>query len=204
MCVYSFDKLIHVTDWFELKPGEERELKSIETGPAGGLRAHCRGVRPTAARAHLVGADGISSYSLTWTGAGFRGENLSPGSYTLKAYGRGAFAFQRSVEVVAGAECQVDIEFLNAVTRPLQMWIDDTNGEWQSLHLEVRDTSGRLCWKLEQGYLASLLKPYTQRVTLPVGSYTLETRFDDRAARRFYFEIVESTSQQEPLRFELR
>ena len=209
--VTSADDPVGTWDWFDLAPGEERDLGTLQTEPGGSLVVNFErtedaqdarfvlyviGPSPDGANRYFPAKREIEPEASTATIAG-----LSPGEYRLRVAGEGLVYRSSSVHVRANEEA----EATKAVERGVLVAFDVHNPEqlaWGELNIDlVEDGTPFEEWSFASD---GVVLPYTVRATLPVGGFVVNIRTDSGLSASRSFEVGSMGAPESQVRLELK
>jgi hypothetical protein len=193
-------------EWFELAPGERRDLGTLVTVPPGSV--HLRAVRDdsTAGAEPSVRfvLDGSPQERVVRPGvaADQRVDNLTPGVHRVHLHGQGLAGEVSSVEVRADSVAELEVRLRAGVLREFE--IDLPSDALHGLvHVRAVDAQGKVLADFEENP-ARIGRPYRRKLSLPLGPVTLTAETNSGLAGRVDFEMTSLAEDQPPVRLELR
>lgn len=193
------------SEWFELAPGEDRDLGILVPPPGGAVRIEVEyvdGAQPTAIRCNF-GA-GMFGRELLWDGNAFVAEDFPPGEHSIWIRAPGIYAETHGlfVPVTSGGSstCRVRLRPGGTVDYVLS---PSPGGSWEVL--ESRITEGeRLLSEQHFRNGVGLVVPIRSRLQLPVGRFTMEVVEDGGEKVTRSFEVRPGVWTAEPLEFRFK
>ncbi len=189
------------SDEFVVGSGQTIDLGTLVTTAAGTLLLRIE--RPTAnedasVTAHLTADGALVGQTVH---AGTRSEltidNLSPGVLSVRAWGDRLAHAETSVTITAGNTAAATVTLRAAAPRQLVVEYPD---HAKAPRLRLRDAQGRT-------YLEATptgLSPYTARVPLPLGQFTLLAELADGSSRQVEFSMVTLGADQPTVQMDVR
>lgn len=179
LTIRTLESLIHRSDWFELGPGEHRDLGTIRSEPAGSLAVEISHEYEPERVSPVVRDSDFDIVSLVRPrGADLVAEELSPGTWYLDLGAEGMADVCEPVDIRAGEETRVHVQLEPGTDRTIAFELP-ADRPWSRLRATVRDGTGRL--RLGRTLPAGDHAGYASAsilVTLPVGSFVVEASTD--------------------------
>ena len=205
--VLLLESPILVGDWIELEPGEDRDLGTLRTEPGASLNLLAprpAGTEDVEIRLFLRSGGTMSSTEVKLgTDAERRIQNLTPGTYDVRAYGTGIASVFVEAEVRLGRENELSLELQPAVPCGIEItWPE--NEALGSLSVRVSDAAGEVVWDRTETNVAFLPRPYTLSPQFVLGNYTVvaESKSGLRGTAALVVDDLEP--DPEPVGIELR
>jgi len=199
--VNSGGEPICASDQIQVRPGEVTDAGAIVTEPGGSLLLRIE--RP-ADRADAT----VDAYVVR-TGVGFgrnlhfgsRGEltvdNLTPGECRISCWGEGLAHADAVATIAAGRTAGATVRLLAAARRELVVEFADDRAPVQ---VRVADDHGTVYLDGDQVWTG----PYSRKVPLPLGSFTLSARTESGAESSVAFTMTSLDDGQPPVRLVVR
>jgi hypothetical protein len=200
--ILSGEDVIYVGDWFELGPGEVRDLGTLETEGAGSLEIEL--ARPAGAESlePRVWIKNEASSHGRWVEFGTDSVklagNLNPGLWSLSMYGDGFASDWGEVEVHIDETATIRFELRLAVKRELEIAYPD-NVTLTELHLRLVDAAGRELWDHADRRPAERGRPYRRTLPLPLGRIHVQVSTDADVSGSLDFEMTSLEPGQTPV-----
>jgi hypothetical protein len=200
--VMSGEDPILAGDPFELQPAEDKDLGTLVTEPGGRLRLRLeRGAGAEALRpkVHLRQDDLLPVRTVEpGEATEWYVDNLSPGTYSISAWGPGVARAKCQGKVVAGIDTDATLRLRAAAERELLV---DYPAEQRLRRVHIHDDAGvtYLDFKPE----AVVRRPFRMKLSLPLGKFTFEAATESGEAK-LEFAMTSLAAGQPPVRVEVR
>jgi protocatechuate 3,4-dioxygenase beta subunit len=195
---------ILASEWFDLQPAEKKDLGVLQTEPGGALRLHLQRTAGTEQVALTVWLtqEGVMHGRRVDLGTDSERtvDNLTAGNYRLYAYASGIAKVEHKFPVVAGSAHELTLRLVAAVAREMVVEYAAT----ASLRrVRVLDAGGAEMFDHAAGDHA-MARPYTMKVQLPLGEYTLAAELDSGARAEVKFAMTTLAPDQPAVRLEVQ
>jgi protocatechuate 3,4-dioxygenase beta subunit len=200
--VMSGEDPVLASAWFELGPGEEKQLGTLVTEPGGTLRLRIErspGTEKIAPSVYLQ-LEGSSRKVEPGTSAEVLIDNLSPGTWRLTAYAEGMASVRGECRVVVGVETEGKITLRAAAQREIVVEYAATQ---RLSRIQVRDATGVDHLDM-QPRTTTLPRPYTIKLRLPLGHFTFSAETESGASGRMEFDMTSLAEGQPPVRLQVQ
>jgi RNA polymerase sigma factor (sigma-70 family) len=190
---------------FELAPGEELDVGTLEVGAGVNLLVRLRrapGLEHEQVRAYLR-MSGTSGKALDFSRSDeVELRNLTRGSYviTLQGAGRGAQVLR---ELVLAGDDEIELPLLPAAARQVEVAFSEATSRG-TLHVLVTGADGATYEDTTYVRAWNRLSPKALGLALPVGRYTVRVETSAGFAASGELSVESAGESAEPLRLELR
>ncbi|MCP3915287.1 MAG: sigma-70 family RNA polymerase sigma factor [bacterium] len=204
--VLQADDPIQAWDWFELEPGEDLDLGTLETAAGGSLHIHferTEAARKSSFEVHVIAPERY--YPLRRAVASDGSElvvgALAPGPYQVRLYG--AQLSTQPLDIEIRADEVLEVRKLVETGAACSLEVSGAGDKaWGQVTLEVR--RGEELFDSMTGSASELRWPFTHHARLPVGMYVARAATESGLSARRTFTISSDLDSQAEIRLELR
>ena len=184
------------TDWFDLPESGDVDVGMVTTEPAGGLRVRIRrtaGTEEFDPKMYLQ-RDGAPTSTTVQLGRGneLLVENLSPGSYSIRAYFKGMVSVKQKATVAVATTSDLEIELRPAASGKIDVWWPEDHKTSERRGYRITDPDGNIGVEFEGPLHTASTQPYELLYGLAAGRYRLEFWTDDGLRGELDFTIPRS------------
>ena len=205
--VLSGDDVVHVGDWFELKPGETYDVGTLVTRPGSSVTLRLlrgEGTEGVNATAYLRPENTIHSRRVAFGGESERRvENLSPGKYHVRLHGENMSSVFTDIVVEVGREETHELQLRAAVPRAIEIEYP-AGAELGKLNVKITDASGEYDWEVTETNSGAIANPYSRSPYFPLGSFRLSAESGSGLSGSVEFEMLTLDVDQPPVRLTLK
>jgi len=204
-CAFSGEQQIYQGEWFELLPGEERDLGVIKTEVGGTLILNIDRSELSAdmdPEVNITIVKSVGAMDIDISTSPLRIEGLSAGEHRITAHARDMVYTRHLVEIVSGKETETTLKLRRGVRTPFAVtW--PTEQELGHLQVFIRDLKGEQFWDLMESNTGSLPRPYERWTNLPLGKYVLSAETGSGLKGEVSFSVSDLSEEQPTVQLSL-